>query len=107
MFSEACKPNSATLFKEKEIKFTTENMLNDRAVKAPLLSVQIIDTLIYNLKMGKSASVDSLTAEHLKYAHPCLIIILTKLFNMMLALEYVPNAFASSKAIPIPKIAMW
>ena len=58
MFSEACKPNSATLFKEKEIQFTTEIMLNDRAVKAPSLSVQTIDTLIYNFKMGKSPSVD-------------------------------------------------
>ena len=36
IFSEACKPNSATFFKEKEIKFTTENSIpNARAVKAP------------------------------------------------------------------------
>ena len=62
-----------------------------------------MDKAIAKLKLGKSPGADSLSGEHLKHAHPILISLLTKLFNIMIIIEYVPNAFGVSTIVPVPK----
>jgi hypothetical protein len=62
-----------------------------------------VDNIIQNLKRDKSASLDKLTAEHILYAHPCVVVIIAKLLNLMQIYEYVPNAFGETITFPIPK----
>ena len=44
-----------------------------------------------------------LTAEHLRFSHPALAIVLVNLFNSMLKYDIVPDEFANSNTISIPK----
>ena len=70
------------------------------------ISVELVDDCISKLKLGKAAGLDLLTSEHIKYSHPCVIGVITKLFNVMLVNEYVPDAFGESVTTPIPKITI-
>jgi len=47
--------------------------------------------------------LDKLTAEHIKYGHPCVVLIITKILNLLVVYEYVPVAFGGSLTFPIPK----
>ena len=53
--------------------------------------------------MGKTASVDKITAEHIKYCRPIITAMINKLFNLMAKYNYVPNGFGIAITIPIPK----
>jgi len=53
---------------------------------------------------SKAPDWNGLQAEHLQYAHPCLIVIISKLFNVMLASNLVPDGFGCGLSIPIPKV---
>jgi len=59
--------------------------------------------LIFNLKHGKAAGTDGLSAAHLQFCHPVLSVILAKLFQLMLLCSYVPSGFRYSYIVPIPK----
>jgi hypothetical protein len=65
--------------------------------------VELVGNIIDKLERGKAAGLDSITAEHLQYSHPIVTIILTKLFNLMLDVSYIPQAFGFSYIVPIPK----
>ena len=47
--------------------------------------------------------VDNVTAEHIIYAHPAIVIHLTKLFNAMIAHGYMRNNFGTSIIVPLVK----
>jgi len=42
---------------------------------------------------GKTAEVDDLTSEHLKFSHPIFVCILTKLFNLFIINGHIPERF--------------
>lgn len=46
---------------------------------------------------------DNISAEHLFYAHPCLVVILKLLFNSMLTYGFVPDDFGKSILVPLIK----
>mgnify|MGYP003406642813 FL=1 len=52
---------------------------------------------------GKAAGLDEITAEHLKYCHPLLPVVLSKLFNLIMKAGHVPANFAKSYTVPILK----
>jgi len=67
----------------------------------PLRDVDVTDTelvshVIADLNQGKAAGIDGLTAEHFRFAHPALSVLLAKLFQLMMAYGYVPNGFRYS-----------
>ena len=66
-------------------------------------SVELVDNKILNLAKGKISGFDGISAEHLKFCHPLVVLALTKLFNLMLQLEFVPSSFDYVIIIPIPK----
>jgi len=68
-----------------------------------LFDVELVDKSIRSCNRGKAAGLDSLTAEHLQYCHPVLCSILTKLFNLMIKVGYVPDGFGLSYTVPLPK----
>jgi len=69
-----------------------------------LFDVELVGKTISELKHGKAAGLDTLTADHLQLCHPILPLILAKLFNLMLLSGHVPDNFGRSFTIPLPKI---
>ena len=68
-----------------------------------LVDVELIDTIISNLKKDRAAGIDHLTAELFQFSHPAFTAVLTKLFNIMLVNGIVPDSFGTSYTVPIPK----
>jgi retron-type reverse transcriptase len=65
--------------------------------------VELISSLIENMKEGKAAGLDGLTSEHLKFSHPILVVVLCKLFNLLVSHSHIPESFGLSYTVPIPK----
>ena len=55
------------------------------------------------MKKGKAAGADNLTIEHIQYAHPSLLLILSNLFNCMLCHGFVPDSFGEGVTFPLLK----
>jgi len=64
---------------------------------------ELVGTVIKNLKCGKAAGLDTLTAEHLQYAHYVLPCLLAKLFNLIILHGYVPDSWGLSYIVPLLK----
>jgi len=78
-------------------------------VGLPLSDTSTIDTelvsrVISDLKRGKAAGIDDLSAEHVLFSHPILHLILTKLFQLIMLYHYVPDGFRYSYVVPLPKL---
>jgi len=54
--------------------------------------------------MRKAADIDSLSAKHLRFSHPCLPIVLAKLFQLMVFCSFVPEGSRYSYIVPLPKL---
>jgi len=66
-----------------------------------LLSVEDVDTILRsNVKLGKAPGIDHLTAEHILYSHPAVVLHLTKLLNAIILHSYVPDSFGFSITVP-------
>ena len=87
------------------------SMFRDRRrdyVGSPLLDeymfdVELVDTILSQMKRGKAAGLDELTIEHLVNSHPVLVAILNKFFNLFVSAAYIPYGFRLSYTVPIPK----
>ena len=53
--------------------------------------------------MGKAPGPDDMSTEHMRYAHPLLIMHLKCLFGLILKHSYVPEMFGSGVSIPLLK----
>ncbi len=67
------------------------------------IDAELIEIVISELKRGKAAGLDTLTAEHLQYCHQLLPTVLAKLFNLMLRYGCVPTEFGRSYTVPLQK----
>jgi len=56
------------------------------------------------MQYGKAPGIDSSSVEHLPYGHSSLPVVLSKLFKLIFACDYVPSGFKQSYIVPIPKI---
>ena len=65
--------------------------------------LELVDRVITELKVGKAVGVDSLSAEHLQFSHPIVVYVIHKLFNFMIDVRFVPDAFGMGITTPIPK----
>jgi len=63
----------------------------------------MVNKMVYQLALGKATGIDKLTVEHIKNCHPIIIVVLTKLFNLMQRCDYVSDAFGVGLTVPIPK----
>jgi len=70
------------------------------------ISWDLLEEAILKLKTGKAAGHDGLVCEHITNAHPILVVIIKKLFNLMLQYEYVPDGFGIVIMIPILKASV-
>ena len=69
----------------------------------PFISVEIIDQAIGKIANNTASSHDGIAIEHLRFAHPSVIVILSKLFNICLRLGVLPQEFCMGIVTPIPK----
>ena len=68
-----------------------------------MLSTEDVDKAVRSIKRGKAAGADNLTAEHILYSHPSIVIHLRRLFNLILKHSYVPVQFGNGIIIPLVK----
>ena len=52
---------------------------------------------------GKAADIEGISAEHLQFCHPCLPVLLAKLFQLMIFSSYIPEGFRYDYIVSIPK----
>jgi hypothetical protein len=89
---------------ENKYRLKLSQYLDDAYSKSEhSFDISLVDSAINELKLGKAAGPDRLTAEHFKYCHPIVTNILVKLFNLMLFYGYVPDGFGDGLTFPIPK----
>lgn len=104
-FSSIYSPNNKSTaelmhqnYANKRLLYVGDPMNNENA-----FSTEVVSKIIDNLKRGKAAGLDGLSAEHLIFCCPIISCILAKLFNLMLISNYVPSIFGNSYTVPLPK----
>ena len=82
---------------------TRPNYVSSPYLEEYRFDAELVGTVIKNLKRGKAAGLDTLTAEHLQYAHYVLPCLLAKLFNLIILHGYVPDSWGQSYTVPLLK----
>ena len=70
------------------------------------IDINTVSSVVMYLELGKPSGFDEITAEHLKYAHPCVLSIFNLLFNRILKEDLVPDDFARGLTVPIPTVTV-
>ena len=91
-----------------ESSFNNDLRSNSKSTRNPVdilasIDVSLIEQCIDNLKFGKAAGPDTMSAEHLKHAPPTLIIHVKLLFHMIVKRSFVPNGFSQGIIISLVK----
>ena len=68
------------------------------------ITTEIVGKTIADLKKGRAADLDGLTAEHLIHAHPALPVLLARLFCLIIRNRRVPDNFHRNYIVPVPKL---
>ena len=71
--------NLNDVYVEKRSSYSGSPFTNDLAFDA-----ELTESIIKNMKRGKAAGLDGITAEHLQHCHPSLPTLLAKLFNLIM-----------------------
>ena len=103
-FQSACTPNN--VIKQREFKdryvLNKSNYCGNQSEQFSI-DVEMVGKAIQCIDFNKAAGFDRLSIEHIAYAHPCIVVILCKLFNMLLYTGLVPDDFSVGVTTPIPK----
>ncbi len=67
------------------------------------IDVQMVYESIKTFERGKASDLDDISAEHLKFSHSSICVILCRLFNVMLYVGFVPENFCQSYTVPLLK----
>ena len=89
------KPNR----KSKQIK----QQLSNCSERVETISPAEVSNAIKEIKLDKASGLDTLTAEHYKYASSKLTVLLSLCFNSMLVHGHIPKSFSDTILIPIVK----
>jgi len=79
IFKSACLPNYDV--RHDELKADFFAVFEQYFYPVPpdfVINVEFVSSLVCKLKCGKAAGYDGLTAEHIVYAHPILIVLLVR-----------------------------
>jgi len=107
VFSFVCVPNSPERHEDHRKNFYSQfaQCIID-SCENNLISVELVEKCIKQLKKGKAAGMDQLTAEHISFAHPILVVQLWLLFKIMLMHLLVLDSFGYGLIIPLLKVLM-
>jgi len=103
-FSQAYTSNNANRADELKQEYVAMRATYHGFPLTTSFDVEIISHAVASLKLGKAPDIESLTAEHLRYSHPILSCILSKLFNVILDFGEIPLAFGYSYTVPVCKL---
>ena len=88
-------------------KIFVDNFLTRRSSFCNITNFQctasVMCNLIKNLPLQKSAGADGITAEHLRYAHYCVCIYLSVLFNLCISHGFITEDCLITDIVPILK----
>jgi len=102
MFKTACSPNSAERHSSLKSQFERNFATYDCGISNGFsVNVELVDRCINKLKRGKTAGLDGLTSEHLLYAHPVVVTLITHLFKLIFQCGIVPTDFGCGVIIPL------
>jgi len=103
-FDKHCLPHNPSKSYDMQRKVKERLKIYSAKIKSDyFLDVPLVEFIISTLARNKVSGLDGITAEHLCYAQSPVITGLTKMFNIMLLFEHVPDAFGCSVTFPIPK----
>ena len=77
-----------------------DDMLPKTAIS---ISTGDVRDILKEVKMGQSAGLDRIAAEHFVYSHSSITVHLSLLFTCMLSHGYIPSSFMKTSIIPILK----
>jgi hypothetical protein len=103
-FERECTVNNATLSNKLMDKFLTLcNVYNIH--ENVCIDVETVDRCIRKMKLGRAAGWDEIDVEHLLYAHPILVTLLSVMLNRptIVTSGYVPQIFCRGIIIPLIK----
>jgi exonuclease III len=104
LFQTITVPNSEAHHKRLKHKFEQSYIDYEFNVGNHLdCSVHLVADCLAKLKWGKAAGCDGLMTEHLVYAHPLLVTLLSLLFQLILDNGVVPSKFGEGIIIPLIK----
>jgi len=83
-FRQTCTPHDVKKHEEFKLKYLTQKADNINVSENIQINVQIVNEAINKIGSNKAPGFDQITIEHITYAHPSVIIILTRLFNIMI-----------------------
>jgi len=66
-----------------------------------VVNLDFIQTIIDELALGKAASYNMISAEHLKYCHPIVAVFIATLFSSMISITHVPAEFGKGITVPL------
>jgi len=78
--------------------------MGDRLSDSHAFDTELVSKVVLDLHQGKAPDIVGLTGEHLQYCHPSVLVLLTKLFQLIILSGCVPNGFKHSYIVPIPKV---
>ena len=67
------------------------------------IDVALVDECICDLRRGKASGPDDISAEHLQFAHPSLVMHIKMLIQLIFQHGYVPDGFGLGLIIPLVK----
>jgi len=104
-FQSNCKPFNNVHSAELKLQYDTVRVqyCGSPVTEAQQFDVELIGGLISSMKNGKAAGLDELSCEHIKFSHPIVVSILSKLFNLFIKTGHIPASFGASYTVPIPK----
>ena len=84
-------------------KYLSQKQSQTNTVNQPRINVHSVNSAIERIGLNKAAGFDHITIEHIIYAHPSIVIILSSLFVFMIFKGMVPDDFGVGVTTPIPK----
>ena len=103
-FQKACTPNDhPTNDRFKQQYFQNKKNYANNFSDFTDITVETVDNAIIKMSLNKASGLDNLSIEHIKYAHPSIVVILSKLFNLFAYCGIVPDDFGLGVTKPIPK----
>ena len=103
VFQSVGQPNSQVRHEQLKAEFCRKFDSYTDNLCVLSCTVDMVDECIRDLKRGKAAGHDDLTAEHLQNSHPLLMVLLSLLFNMIILYGIVPDDFGKGIIIPLIK----
>lgn len=102
-FERTCTPNNVEMHNKFKTKYLSQKQSQTNTVNQPRINVHSVNSAIERIGLNKAAGFDHITIEHIIYAHPSIVIILARLFEIMIFKGMVPDDFGVGVTTPIPK----